>query len=374
MNPARCACVFSFCAIGLSACGGGDKEPGTGRTACEFSRSAYRGDCLALEAPPPSDGFQLHFGPRDYADQAELSKYVLAPGQEVNLCSYMTTPNDEDFYFSGFEATMRGGSHHMIVFGANADDPSIPRDGELKPCEAFPGLQFHFIVGAQSAMGPDGGRLKYKDVDQAPENSRLAYVITPKTRIAYQLHYINMTQEPILMESWVNIPKRPKESVDDLAVPLWWIGGLGMNVAPGASTTVKARCKNSETAPGPRRLISMVGHAHAHTRRITAWKVPAGSSERQLVYQEFNWEDATQFFYNSVTKNPQTNPEQSVPGASSGPLVLEPGDAIEWECHVQNTLNEPLTFGNEAYNSEMCNIFGSATPGDGLPWSCAGNQ
>jgi hypothetical protein len=33
---------------------------------------------------------------------------------------------------------------------------------------------------------------------------------------------------------------------------------------------------------------------------------------------------------------------------------VQPGDKLEWECHVVNGLDTPLRFTNNTYTGEMC--------------------
>lgn len=388
MKPARFAFTLGVVSLALAGCSGADdKQPEpTAKKDCDFKLSDYPGDCQALQAPADGKGFQLHFGPTNYDDKADVERFLLQPQKEVNVCLHMTSPNTEKMYFNEYHGTVRGGSHHMIVFGAPSDEngnppAGTPADGTLEPCQAYPGLQYHFIVGAQNGIGPEGGRIDFPTPGMpiAPENQGLAYSITPKTHIAYQVHYINTSKDkPLLMESWANFISVPESEVKSGAQPLWWIGGLKMTAPANSNVTAKNVCYN--IAQAPRRIIGMTAHAHAHMTRFSAYKVPAGPGDANLitpnpdslVYQEFNWAEAEIFYYDTLTKNPKTDLTKRISGASSGLLELQPGEGIYWECEVHNNETYDLTFGNEAYNSEMCNIFGAGTALDKDVWACYG--
>ena len=43
----------------------------------------------------------------------------------------------------------------------------------------------------------------------------------------------------------------------------------------------------------------------------------------------------------------------------------------EWECEIVNKQNVTLTFGNEVYTKEMCNMFGMYAPSFGSAWRAA---
>ena len=62
----------------------------------------------------------------------------------------------------------------------------------------------------------------------------------------------------------------------------------------------------------------------------------------------------------SLIKNPAPDPVKRTPGGVSGILNFEVGDIMEWECEVDNTSDNVLTFRNEVYTGEMCNVFGSS--------------
>jgi hypothetical protein len=80
-----------------------------------------------------------------------------------------------------------------------------------------------------------------------------------------------------------------------------------------------------------------------------------------LVYEDYDWAEAKEFFFNTVIDNPEPNPAAATAGAASGQVFLTTGDTLEWECEVTNTLNTNLTFGNGVYVKEMCNVFGTLT-------------
>jgi hypothetical protein len=363
-------------AAAAMGCGGSDpaEEPsvtdpgstGTTTPACENSLTDYDGDCLALEEPDASVGFQLHYGPSDYSDPDEIEKYLLQPGDEVTDCLYMTTPNDEDVYYEEYHARMRPGTHHLIIFGgqASVDEP----DGTLGPCNFGP--DFQFLVGAQSGIGPDGGRIDIPgDMPVAPENEGLVAVLGAHTKIAFQMHYVNNGKHPILREAWANFVIAKQEQITGVMAPVTFLGGLAMNVPPHTKTTIDGDCSIPEDGPEELRIAGLTGHMHAHATRFTVWHTPKGG-ERQRIYETFDWAEPELISYDSITKNPVPDAGAGTGGGTSGQLWVKKGDLIEWQCAVDNTLDEPLRFGNEAYTAEMCNLFGSYTPSMGGQWRC----
>lgn len=373
MRLTRFAPTFTLLALTLVGCGGSDEATDkTQQPQCENSLTEYAGDCMALAPPNPAVGFQLHYGPANYDDAEDVERFLVPPRKEVNKCFYLTTPNEQEIYFSEYHGTVRPGSHHMIVFTAT---PNY-EEGVLEDCEAWPDLNFRFLVGTQNGLGASGGRIDVPgpDVALAPENEGVAMLLPPKVRVAFQVHYVNTTDEPILSESWANFHYKPAGDVTEKAAPLWWIGGLQLfdnPVKAGTTRVLTNRCVNNNPyLVQTWRMLTLTAHAHAHTTRFSAYKIAAGSSERQLVYEDYNWAEAKLFYYDTVNQNPTPNAANRISGASTGPLTLAPGDAIEWECEVKNNETYDISFGNQAYTAEMCNLFGVAAPGDGGPWNC----
>src|SRR5687767_3590762 len=94
------------------ACGSDEPVENSGESAdelgarpCSISpNSGYPGDEFCIEAPPEGRGFQMHYGPKNYDDQAEVAKYLLAPGEEITDCLYMKTPNDTGVFMNQYHA------------------------------------------------------------------------------------------------------------------------------------------------------------------------------------------------------------------------------------------------------------------------------
>ena len=98
--------------------------------------------------------------------------------------------------------------------------------------------------------------------------------------------------------------------------------------------------------------------------RFSAYRTRAGNKE--LVLDDYDWEDPAVFEFNSLTQNPAPNPSAKTAGGHSGILDLQVGDILEWQCDVVNNRAVPITFGeNEGATSEMCILVGDAV-GPGL--------
>jgi hypothetical protein len=60
-----------------------------------------------------------------------------------------------------------------------------------------------------------------------------------------------------------------------------------------------------------------------------------------------------------VSSNPAPDIGKQIDGASSGELKVETGDEVHFMCDINNTLDVPLKFANEAIDGEMCILFGT---------------
>ena len=327
--------------------------------------SGQAGDELCLGVPDRADGFQLHYGPDRY-DAASIEPFLLAPGEELTDCLYMTTPNEETTFWSEYHLRARTGTHHVIVYAGHAGPP----DGTLGACELS--TDMHFFVGAQSGLDEKGVTLDVPlpGAREAPENEGYAQRLDPHARIAFQMHYVNTGTKPILREAWVNFHYRSSSEVKVVMDPIFFIGGLGMDVQPGSHEVVEARgCTLSASGPDQLRIMGLTGHMHAHGLRFSAWKVGRDGT-RALVYDTYDWEEPLNAQFDSTHQNPAPRPGARSEGAWSGLLTIERGESLDWECEVSNDLATSLRFGNKAYTGEMCNLFGWYAPSYGEPWSC----
>jgi hypothetical protein len=323
---------------------------------CNIS-TGYAGDEYCIEPPAPGAGMQLHYGPKNYNDQEEVNRYLIQPNEEITDCVFVTTPNDTEVYFHGYHSRMRPGSHHLLLY---VQETRRPESAGPERCNQ--GVDTRNIFGAQTSV---------LDVDkqvEGEENEGLAVKLGPNLQGVVQVHFINTSTEPMLREAWANLVYVDPASVTMLGDPIFFIGGALMNVPPGTTQVIKGKATAPSTAPADGiRLVAATGHYHAHTTRFSAWKTIGG--QREPLMEDFDWHEPSLIQFNSKTKNALPNPAGRKAGGFSGIVALKAGDTIEWECEVMNDGDVPLTFGNEVYTAEMCNMFGLYAPSMGGPWS-----
>jgi hypothetical protein len=223
------------------------------------------------------------------------------------------------------------------------DDGSIDRAGPLGGTQVY-AMDF-----------PERGKV-------APEDTNLVRPLSAHMRLAFEMHYVNPSDQAILREAWVNLMHNEVPEANRVILGAPFLIGAQFSVPPQTTQVVNYK---QTIAPGPDngpqdlRMVSFFGHRHASTSRFSIWLDRDGT--RDLVYEDYDWSEAREFFYNSVIENPSPDPASATSGAASGQLFMKTGDVLEWECEITNTLNENLTFGNGVYVKEMCNVFGTLT-------------
>ncbi len=351
---------------GAIPCYAGKTEP------CDNFNPGFPGDDLCMK--PPDNGFQLHVGPKDYTDPEEIAKWTLPaggfPGQgpDVNFCYYMKSPNPTDIYTSEYYSHMRPGSHHYIMFGlaggTDLPDSTGPDSCASRDAEVAGGA--NFLSGAtrevqDAAMFGD-----------APEDQGLGSPMPAHEQLNMNLHFVNIGNDPVLMEMWVNLIERPASEVTDIVKAVEWYGGLTMAIAPGVHTVLQSPTTGCNPPLQSSRLLGVTAHMHANTTRVSMYWQQAGAASRSLVFDDFDWSEPTVFRYNSVIKNPLPDPTTSKAGSPiSGIFMTNPADQFSWECEVDNKTDVTLNFSDKAYTGEMCNVFGMySSPVATNPWQC----
>ncbi|HEX7668354.1 MAG TPA: hypothetical protein VF395_02165 [Polyangiaceae bacterium] len=357
------------CAAGTVAMGGACISLGRGAVPCANpANSGFDGDTQCIEAPDPAAGMQLHYGPSNYDDPAEMSNFVIHSGEELVDCMFMKTPNETDIHFDDFHVRLRTGTHHMITYVQPQDQPD-----STKPVACKQGPGFTFLVGA-TAPNTD---IHVAGMG-APEFEGAAMLVPARSQAAVQMHFINTTDHDRLKEGWINMMYLDGDKVKLEMNPITWLGGLGMSIGPhthvvtqggAAAATELAPCQVTPEQ-GDLDVIATVAHAHSHTQRVAAFIQRAGETERTKFYEDYNWEEPTFVYYNSVTNNPVWDPLGKTTGGLSGRITAHPGDKLSWECEVDNNSdNLTLQFSDKALTGEMCNIFGVYAPAK-QPWNC----
>jgi len=317
----------------------------------------YTGDEFCILPPPAELGTQVHVGP---ADMAKPGTFELGSGEEENTMYWVNSHNEEDHYYYRTNWRMRPGSHHMIINisddehedgwaadleGAGADARNVGATGfdTSGRSRGFGGSQRPDLDRPQGVL------------ETPPENVGIGALLKTNQQFSFNLHHLNTSEEPVLREAWVNVWYMNKE---DVKKEMRGIAASGsprdVSIPAKQRTVLKYRCDVEADS----RIITLNGHRHAHTDRFAVW-VKKQSGEEVRAYESFSWEDMPTFQYDSVSTNPMANVPKKIDGASSGMLEVKQGDEVYFLCDINNRLDVPLKFANEAIDGEMCIMFGS---------------
>jgi hypothetical protein len=291
----------------------------------------WAGDEYCINAPAPDKGFQLRIGPSNY-DNPE-AQYVVAAGRELNEVIGATSGNTTDVYYYWRQYRMRPGSHHMILSKGGGIGGGGGRIG-----------------GAQTPAkdSPTGGVI-------AAENTGVGMQMAARSPLSFSLHYFNFTDAPIIKDVWVNVWYKPESEVTEPATEVFSMLSMATaNITPGRHAVLAGTCTTSGTG----RILTLYGHRHANNLRFSAWRVRGGS--RELVFEDYNWEEPTVLEYSSVITNDPPNPASKVAGGFSGVLDITAGDKVDFECEVLNMTSRTFTGANEAVDDEMCILVGDS--------------
>jgi hypothetical protein len=277
----------------------------------------FAGDEFCIKPPPADKGFQVHIGPTSYENPEPM--YVLEPGMEVTERFNAVTSNETEKFYFYRQQRMRPGSHHLLINAA----------GEL-------------IVSSQNPIAdtPVGGKI-------APEDEGVGFSIAARSALSVGLHFINITDQPILKEVWINFWYKDASDVTETAAPIFT--GAPIDVPPGAHLVTSADCPI--TAPG--RILRLFGHKHANNVRWSTYRIRG--EQRDLLFEDYDdWEEPLILEYSSITQNPKPDRANKVPGGWSGMVDLQPGDVFRFECEIVNNTSSTFTGANEAIDDEMC--------------------
>lgn len=332
-------------------------------------KTQFPGDDFCILPPPPEMGVQFGVHPQgkqwfEQVSKGDLSGYenlsdewLMDDGEEEqrNYQTSIDNPSASNYYRA--YARMRPGSHHMIV--------SSEMSGTAETWA--PGGPSFTALSLPGAQRPDENTPK--SLDKPGEDSGLYNRLPANAPAVFNMHHFNASGRQILKETWTNLWWET-----DSTIELKPIFGLdfgqtrGLAVQPGETVDLHY----SWNITSPFRWVTAFGHRHAWTTNFSAWiEDPDGSTS--VVYRSLDWFDEPTYRYDSLTMNPPGNASEN-DGAASGVLMVQPGQKVHFNCHIEYTderaksegaplpaTNGVLRFANEAFTAEMCILFGSTT-------------
>lgn len=283
----------------------------------------------------------IHFGPTDYDDPAEIERFLVEPGSDGLFVEEVKIPSER--FVGGYVAGVRSAIHHLNLVLRTEGTPNF----SFRKSEQLPGIGF-------SSINKSGAPVSFSE---EPDFPGAAIEIPANARsFAFDIHTVNTTDHPELVEGWVDL--------EFLEVPTTKLaffrfsGGLSMVVPPKTTATVRTGGGETCLTPSTLSIVSVSGHQHRHGRGIRL----AILSDPRVVYSETDYQHPHRAVFTSAHENPEED--------RSGKLTLGYRTPMSWECDIENTLATEIKYGSNIATAEMCALSGFFTSDDPKPWSC----
>ncbi|MEO8548786.1 MAG: hypothetical protein ABI678_02390 [Kofleriaceae bacterium] len=267
----------------------------------------------------------------DAAFTIQSTDVTMAPGTEKTYCFWFHTPNTTPIAVNKWVSDMTPGSHHMIFFAggpehADGIDPANTCGngtgaGQNQPNWTFASQTAHL----EENLPADDGTGK-----------PLAQVIQPNTVGAFQMHYLNSTDNPLTIHVSLSAYKLD-DAVAYTRTDAYVTYQTQINIGIGATgVSVPGSCD----APAGAKFWTLSTHAH---KQAVDMKISDGTS---MLFDSQDWE-------HPGTKDWTASPFYSFAGK------------INWTCTYDNTgdnKNSTISQGTSAATDEMCMATGYYFP------------
>lgn len=267
---------------------------------------------------PPSEGFQ-----------ERTPEFILEPHSEVMYCYFgrYSGPDVGATYYEWFQDPTYG--HHFMTLAVS--DDTLIADGEMVDCtdpEQFVmGIMPPLLQGTELVEAPNG-RMVLPD--------GVAIQLVSGQRWALQSHYVNPTDNPLLLQDAINVVTVPAEEVETWAST--YVANSSQFDLPPGRHAMDVTCEWPATV----NLINMMGHMHTNGRSINIQHGHDGVWD--LLFEVEEWEPS--YVYGPILR-----------GFEEGEAVIEAGDTVQVHCAYDNVTDETLRFPDE-----MCVGAGIAWP------------
>ena len=224
-----------------------------------------------LPLEPPANGIQLHLGPFEVWSEIDREFLYFQP--------HVT---QEDLYISGYEISMREGSHHFLLknypAGVAVPDANVFRDYRNREGRvdllvvAASNVLSNFLLGTQTPYVnfrfPPGVALRLPAGSGFDLNS----------------HYVLAQDDEKVGEVYANIYTVERDAVEHVARQANF-SNFDINLPPNQVTTLTRTFRFRET----RQVIQMWSHAHEKMVEF-AIEIVGGQRDGELIYWTNDWE------------------------------------------------------------------------------------
>jgi hypothetical protein len=295
---------------GGNAGAGGSAGAGGGTGETGGSSSSGSGDV------PAGEGSTMRFDGSKF--EASITARNVAPGEDEHVCVILEMPTDERVFVSDVQATLRGGSHHLIV-----DRYDVSADTKADPyvCPPTQGGEATRLIIAQQT----------ETLVSLPEG--VAFAIEARQKLFLQLHYLNVTSEPMDITGEVTL--HVAELEDPVEARSLFTGSFAINLPPHSPGRSEAFIVPAPDQGSTRHVFALTSHTHRLGVRSTIERVPlADAPETDPIHTSLDWSEPPLDFY-------------------SPPLEFIGQDGLRLVCEYENTTDQTVGFGTLA-TQEMC--------------------
>ena len=265
-------------------------------------------------APPvPSGGYQIR-----------LDGPVLQPGQEQEGCMWVQVPN---------ATTSRSASGSSPSTRVRTTSPSSRTRAAARRRRPTSGGRTTSAASPAPTSATRSGVRRQAPYFTQVYPAGIARVLTGGMWIGLNAHYRNYWQVPIQIKVWSSMypyqgtPDHLAQTIID------YTDMFSINVPANTQRIQPGRWHNTGTVPY--QVYSVTGHMHQRGLRFTAWR-----SDGTKIYENFD-------FAHPIFR-------QFVP-----PLVIPPGDWIDYECLHDNGVTRPVR--RDALGNPTTLLFGVTT-------------
>jgi hypothetical protein len=256
-------------------------------TACEktfdYDPSDIPNDFVALPAPAPGTGFQIH-----------VPAFPVPANFEREWFMRLPIGNTEDIYVTQFQSHSRPGTHHLVAYGYQDENaPNQPQIGVMRDQNRADGRgnfrsNFNMDINFFTAQAEEF------TITMPPG---MAVFLEGGATMDLNSHYYNRTNETRFGEVYLNV-----------------------------STVDSSQVIHTEMATDQHMLLhSITSHMHKRGRLFKVFVV-GGSRNGELLLESNDFKHPPQIFLDT-------------------PLLIEPGIGLRTEVTYENETDRTITFG-----------------------------
>jgi hypothetical protein len=251
--------------------------------------------------------------------RARITAERVPGGGEQHVCVTLELPNPSQAWIGTINATLSGGSHHLIVDRRPAGTALQTQPQACPP--TMGGMDSRLIIAqqAQTSVALPAG---------------VAFLMAARQPLFLQLHYFNSSNEVRDITGEVEFVLANTSSGAPIEAKSIFTGSLSINLPPMSPGNSEAFF-NPRPQTGTRHVFALTSHTHKLGVRATIERVPAATSPASTpIHESLNWSEPplSQF---------------------SPPLQFNGSDGLRLKCNYNNTTNAAVGFGT-GVDQEMC--------------------